>query len=72
VALLHDTPRTATVRARLPSVLYTLSRDNFNSLLVTAPGLRGALETTVDERSKAGAKRSAATMVQRRDEILPG
>ena len=44
VALLHDVPRTATVRTRTPSLFLTLHRAHFLELVETVPGLRGALE----------------------------
>lgn len=60
IALLYDMPRTATIRARTPVQLYSLSKDDFNDLLAAVPGLRDRLEQMMVER----AQMSAAQEVQ--------
>ncbi|HZQ34336.1 MAG TPA: ABC transporter transmembrane domain-containing protein, partial [Dehalococcoidia bacterium] len=50
IALLYDTPRTATVRARSALTLYSLDREGFLSLLESVPGLRQTVEQAVAER----------------------
>ena len=44
IALLRDQPRSAGVRTRGECVFLTLSRQHFNRLLSSAPGMREALE----------------------------
>jgi len=44
VALLYDSPRTATVRTVTPSLFLTLQRAQFLELIARTPGLREALE----------------------------
>jgi ATP-binding cassette, subfamily B, bacterial len=53
MALLDDVPRTASVRARVPSVLLGLARDQFLRLLAAEPALRRAIEAEAVSR-KAG------------------
>ena len=53
MALLEDIPRTATVRARAPTVLLTLEREQFNHLLNNVPDLRLAFEQIVEARREA-------------------
>jgi hypothetical protein len=53
VALLFDTPRTATVRAGSPTALLAVSQEDFYSVLSNAPTLRERIETTA--RSRMGA-----------------
>jgi MFS family permease len=53
IALLRDVPRTATVRAVVPSALYALERDDFLSA-VTHSGVRAAGEAVASERLAAG------------------
>lgn len=64
IALLHDSQRNATVRARLPVVLCSLSRAEFGRLLASVPQLRDALEAIIAGRDRLGAARAGATMVQ--------
>ena len=53
MALLENIPRTATVRARAPTILLTLEREQFNHLLNSVPDLRLAFEQIVDARREA-------------------
>ena len=53
MALLEDIPRTATVRARAPTILLTLEREQFNHLLNNVPDLRAAFEQIIDARREA-------------------
>jgi ATP-binding cassette subfamily B protein len=53
LALLHDLPRTATVRTVTPSVLLTLTRDKFLRLLERAPELRDGLRRDYPELTNA-------------------
>jgi len=55
VALLRDTPRTASVRTLTPSVLMSLSRKAFLETLVARPELRARLERTLRERESSAA-----------------
>jgi cAMP-dependent protein kinase regulator len=50
LALLHDEPRTASVRALTPAVCYTLSREDFRRLLEAAPSSRVSLDRLSLER----------------------
>lgn len=50
IALLKDTPRTATVTALTPCLLMSLSRDQFLTLLDAEPGVRDAVERVVKAR----------------------
>jgi ATP-binding cassette subfamily B protein len=50
VALLYDSPRTATVRARGDLTLYTLDRDGFARLLASLPAMRETIEAAVVRR----------------------
>jgi ATP-binding cassette subfamily B protein len=50
MALLAETPRTATVRARAPCLLLTLARDQFNDLVTSAPEVRRMMDELVRER----------------------
>jgi ATP-binding cassette subfamily B protein len=56
MALLYDMPRTATVRARTPVQLYSLSKEGFNTLLATVPGLRDRLEQMMIKRARVTAQ----------------
>jgi len=48
IALLEDVPRTATVRARSPTILLTLEREQFFNLLNSMPGLRSPFEEVIE------------------------
>jgi MFS family permease len=50
IALLRDVPRTATVRASVPSRLYALERDDFLAAVTGHSGVRSAGEALVQER----------------------
>ena len=50
VALLYDSPRTATVRARGDLTVYTLDRDGFARLLASSPAMRETIEAAVVRR----------------------
>lgn len=62
MALLADAPRAATVRTVEPAELYGLDRADFAALLERDPGLRAAIEATVEQRREAlvAATRAAA------------
>ena len=49
VGLLHNVPRTATVRTDAPTVLLTLNRERFSRLLERVPELRDALRRDYPE-----------------------
>jgi ATP-binding cassette subfamily B protein len=53
MALLRDTPRSATVRARTSVTLLELDRTQLAALLRTIPDLRAALDRAVEARSRA-------------------
>lgn len=50
IALLHDVPRTATIRAREPVELYSLSRASFQQVLQRSADLRDAMLETAGAR----------------------
>jgi MFS family permease len=50
IALLRDVPRTATVRARVPSVLYALGREDFLAAVTSHAPSRAAADAVVDAR----------------------
>ncbi len=52
IALLYDVPRTATIRALTPVQLYSLNREDFDSLLASVPGLREMLEQVMVRRAQ--------------------
>ena len=51
LALLRDTPRSATIRTLVPCVFLTLKRRHFQHLLDRAPGVRAALLAQEAERT---------------------
>ena len=53
IALLLDSPRTATVRALTPATLLSLSREHFQNLFAVSRELRLALNEMVESRLKA-------------------
>ncbi|MGH2536640.1 MAG: cyclic nucleotide-binding domain-containing protein, partial [Candidatus Promineifilaceae bacterium] len=53
MALLEERPRSATVRARSPSVLLTLNRAQFNELLETSPSAARAMFQIVLQRLRS-------------------
>jgi CRP-like cAMP-binding protein len=53
IALIRDVPRTATVRAKTPSVLYALEREDFLAAVTGHSGVRSAGEAVVSERLPA-------------------
>ena len=53
IALLHDVPRTATVRTRMPVVLYALDREDFLAAVTGHALSRRAAETVVASRLSA-------------------
>jgi ATP-binding cassette subfamily B protein len=52
MALLYDTPRTATIRARTPLDLYSLSKEDLRELVTRVPELRQEIHRTVTERAR--------------------
>jgi MFS family permease len=64
IALLHDLPRTATVRARSSAVLYGLDREEFLAAVTGHPASKQAAEAVVGARlstfAPAGVKVTAA------------
>jgi ABC-type multidrug transport system fused ATPase/permease subunit len=59
MALLHESPRTATCRARTAVQAYTLSKQDFNGLLKSAPPLRLVMEQMAEGRRVANVTNSA-------------
>ena len=53
IALLHDAPRTATIRTVVPSILITLSRADFLALLQGSPDLRDLIAAQAELRLDA-------------------
>ena len=53
IALMEDTPRTATVRTTTDCIFLTLARDPFLKLLAREPKLRESFQKVVAERLKA-------------------
>jgi len=54
---LYEMPRSATISARTALQLYSLSKDDFNTLLAAVPGLRERLESIIAERAQLTAAR---------------
>ena len=52
IALLHSTPRTASLIAEVPSQCLSLSREHFNQLVLAHPPLRTALEEAIARRAE--------------------
>jgi ATP-binding cassette subfamily B protein len=50
IGLLQSVPRTATVRAVQPTLLLTLTRNDFENLMQTFPDLRDIVESAAAER----------------------
>jgi ATP-binding cassette subfamily B protein len=53
IALLEDVARTATIRARVPTVVLALDRQQFVELLDSLPDLRAAFDEVVAARRRA-------------------
>ena len=51
IALLRDTPRTATVRTRTPNTLLSLDRGQFAYLVSSVPGMRDRMEEVLGKRA---------------------
>jgi ABC-type multidrug transport system fused ATPase/permease subunit len=56
-ALLYDAPRTATIRALTPVQLYSLSKEDFHTLIAAVPGLREMLQEIKTQRDETSAAR---------------
>jgi ATP-binding cassette, subfamily B, bacterial len=68
IALLQEVPRTATVRARTPTVCLTLERQQFLDLVAASPDLRAAFDQGVATRREAdlaGAKTQPSAVATR-------
>jgi ABC-type multidrug transport system fused ATPase/permease subunit/pSer/pThr/pTyr-binding forkhead associated (FHA) protein len=63
MALLTDEPRSATVRATMPSDLYSLARPSFESLVEREPEIRRVVAATVAGRRSALATAALAAEV---------
>lgn len=59
-ALLADEPRTATVRAAMPTEVYTLDKTEFVALLESDPRVREFVDRYLDQRRNAFAAAAAA------------
>lgn len=59
MALMYDAPRAATVRARTPTQVYSLSKVDFNGLLKAMPQLRQMIEQVMAQRMTANAAQPA-------------
>jgi ATP-binding cassette subfamily B protein len=53
LALLRDTPRTATIRTLVPCIFLTLQRKHFQNLLDQSPEVRAAILAQEAARSAA-------------------
>jgi ATP-binding cassette subfamily B protein len=60
MALLHDAPRAASVRARSPVQVYTLSKVDFTGLVHTTPQLRQMVEKVMAQREAMNAAQGVA------------
>ena len=60
IALLEDTPRTATIRTRSECLFLTLSREHFLRLLDETPHVRSAFERVARDRMKQQKELAAA------------
>jgi ATP-binding cassette subfamily B protein len=58
IALLQRAPRTATVRARTPCILLSLTSQHFEQLLAEESSVREAIERVASERGRAGTPQS--------------
>ena len=58
LALLRNTPRQATVRARTPTLLCSLARAELDRLLLAAPGMRELLEAEARRREASADARA--------------
>ena len=52
IALIKNVPRVATIRTRSPSVMLTIHRDIFESLILRAPEVREKIEKTIAARTQ--------------------
>lgn len=59
IALIRDVPRTATVTALLPVVLYAVERDDFLAAVISHPTSAHAAETVVSTRLSASQREPA-------------
>lgn len=50
LALLDDTPRSASIRTRMPTLFLTLNKRHFATLMEQVPQLREAIERVADQR----------------------
>jgi CRP/FNR family transcriptional regulator, cyclic AMP receptor protein len=58
IALLEDTPRTATVVAKTPLRFFVLTRQSFRSMLAHQPELEQKVLTALEERVRATSESS--------------
>jgi CRP/FNR family cyclic AMP-dependent transcriptional regulator len=58
IALLEDTPRTATVVAKTPLRFFVLTRQSFRSMLAHQPELERKVLTALEERVRATSESS--------------
>jgi CRP-like cAMP-binding protein len=61
IALIHDVPRTATVRARTPLELYTLERRHFVSTVTGYGSSASASDSVVEDRLRTFAPAGGPT-----------
>jgi len=62
IALMENTPRTATIRTLQDCIFLTLSRAAFHELIARYPGLREHLQLVVSERLETSAKAVSVEM----------